>query len=63
MIEVNGPTSAPCIPGATIQSGGPNPDCHGTLEELPCENRVSRYQIPWTVVSLYPDGGRSRSSE
>ncbi len=42
MFAVNGCTWVPCIPGATIQPGS----------WLPCENRVSRDQIPGTVVSL-----------
>ena len=41
------------LPGATIQP----------CSWLPCENSVSRDQMPGTVVSLYPGGGRSRSSE
>ena len=30
---------------------------------LPCENKVSRDQMPGTVVSLYPGGGCSLGSE
>ena len=41
------------MPGATIHPGS----------WLPWLNRVSRAQMPGTVVSLYPGGGRNRSSE
>ena len=53
MLAVNGCTSTPCIPGATVQPGS----------WLPCENNVSRDQMPGTVVSLYPPGGCKRGSE
>ncbi|CAG7225993.1 hypothetical protein PICSAR48_00168 [Mycobacterium avium subsp. paratuberculosis] len=53
MPAVNGWTSVPCIPGATTHPGS----------WLPWENGVSRAKMPGTVVSLYPGGGRSRSSE
>ena len=53
MFLVNGCTSTPCIPGAVTQPGS----------WLPCENKVSRDQIPGTVVSLYPAGGCSLGSE
>ena len=63
MLAVKVDTSTPCMPGATIQSGSPTPDRHGMNEELPCENSVSRAQMPGTVVSFQPDGGCSRGSE
>src|SRR5258705_13986109 len=53
MFAVNGCTSTPCMPGAVTQPGS----------WLPNENKVSRDQIPGTVVSLYPAGGCSRGSE
>ncbi|PQM46040.1 hypothetical protein C1Y40_03782 [Mycobacterium talmoniae] len=53
MAAVKPPTWVFCIPGATIQP---------SELWLPCDVGVSLAKIPGTVVSLYPGGGRSRSS-
>ena len=47
------PRIVPCMPGATIHPGW----------VLRCDVGVSGDQMPGTVVSLYPFGGCSRSSE